>query len=1547
MIGRMWRGTAKSTEGLSRGQRMARFTCARLLRFTRVFALLLVCLASFAITPASAQTATVNALTGQSCAGTRFGSNLGCTANDFSAALNFTQPSLTAISTCRQGEILSIDVIASLSSASPFRYDGGIFIGEKGNDPQLNNAANSCSLGVFPLAPVPFNNTDGDSCGDFNGSSNATLLIRNVALTCTPAPGTNKLAVPFVLTYTQNTGLTCSSANIVPGTKSKCTTDVAAQMTSVTVRGYVTVNKVTSPAATAGSFAFSASSTTPVSPASASIGHGQSQTFEVDLNPTGGSKTLTITEAALGGWDPTATITCTNPSGGSAAAYVVTNNATRTITATLTPTNFGAICSVTNRKLPTITLRKTISGGSSVKADWTLAFTGSTSGSGIEGAVAVTNRVVTAGTYALSESSATTGYSLTNLSCTGTANTATSVANPQLVIANGENAICTFTNTAIAAPNFTITKAVSSASVSAPGTLTYTVTVTNTGNVSLTSPVLTDTLAQGATGLTLTSGPTLQAGSDVNSNGQIETSEVWVYSATYAVTQGNLDDGGNIVNTASFSASGLAAKTATATTTVSQTRNFTITKAVSSASVSAPGTLTYTVTVTNTGNVSLTSPALTDTLAQGATGLTLTSGPTLQAGSDVNSNGQIEPSEVWVYSATYAVTQGNLDDGGDIVNTAIYSVSGLAAKTATATTTTPGIVFACSGDNFPGNTIVGAYGSTVCSNTGATGQSGEPLSYGGGALETVWYTWTAPATGTVTFDTCSTTTNFDTTLQAFTGSAVNALSLLAQNDDSTSCTGTRSLMSFAVTAGTTYRIQVDGYANSDGTFLLSWSLPVASASISKSVSLADIGSPGTLDYTIIVSNTGTVDLTGPTLTDALTQGGSPRTLTSGPVLVSGDSSNPGVLDTGETWVYHATYDVTPADLANGGILLNTATFSSNEAGPYSDTAATTTSPTAIFTIAKTVSSASIATPGTLTYTITINNTGNVALTSPSLTDILSQGGSLLTLTSGPTLQAGSDANSNGIIETTETWVYTATYAVTQPILDDGGTIVNTANFSASGLPTQTATASTTTPGVVFACSGDNFPGNAISGASGSTICSNSGATGESGEPTSYGGGALETVWYTWTAPASGTVTFDTCGIPTNFDTTLQVFTGSAVNALTLQGRNDDETSCPATRSLIAVAVTSGTTYRIQVDGYNNDDGTFELSWNMPIASATINKSVNLATVSGLDSLVYTIIVSNTGTVDLTGPVLTDVLTQNGAARTLTSAAVVISGDTANPGTLDTGETWIYQATYDVTQTDIDDGNNLLNTATFTSNEAGPYADTATTAITQTTSFTFAKTSSTTDITTVGEVVPYTITLTNTGNVSITSITVSDPLLPGLSCTPGSGGTPSDLGVGASATCTGSYTVTQLDIDDNGGGDGTLDNTATLAATYATGGVISDTDSVAIPITRTATVDLAKSFAFVTDLNSDGLAGVGDVIRYTYIVTNTGNVLLSNLSINDVANGNGDAPDPQHISRTDNLPTGDSPDSDSDPGNWTMLGPGDVVTFTWDYTVVQADVDLLQ
>src|SRR5881396_3836545 len=70
------------------------------------------------------------------------------------------------------------------------------------------------------------------------------------------------------------------------------------------------------------------------------------------------------------------------------------------------------------------------------------------------------------------------------------------------------------------------------------------------------------------------------------------------------------------------------------------------------------------------------------------------------------------------------------------------------------------------------------------------------------------------------------------------------------------------------------------------------------------------------------------------------------------------------------------------------------------------------------------------------YTISVQNTGNVALTGLLLTDPNADVGSILPVTSGG-YNTG-DSDHDNIFDAGETWNFTATHTVTQGELDNGG-----------------------------------------------------------------------------------------------------------------------------------------------------------------------------------------------------------------------------------------------------------------------------------------------------------------------------------------------------------------------------------------------------------------------------------------------------------------------------------------------------------------------------
>ena len=117
-------------------------------------------------------------------------------------------------------------------------------------------------------------------------------------------------------------------------------------------------------------------------------------------------------------------------------------------------------------------------------------------------------------------------------------------------------------------------------------------------------------------------------------------------------------------------------------------------------------------------------------------------------------------------------------------------------------------------DNFGTPTLIsGTSGTLSASNVFATAETGEP-DHGGdglGAHASIWFKWTAPANGVFLFDTFG--SSFDTVLSAYTGTAVDSLTLVEKNDDANQTS--QSQIEFTAQAGTTYYIAVDGYDDAE------------------------------------------------------------------------------------------------------------------------------------------------------------------------------------------------------------------------------------------------------------------------------------------------------------------------------------------------------------------------------------------------------------------------------------------------------------------------------------------------------------------------------------------------------------------------------------------------------------------------------------------------------------------------------------------------------------------------------------------------------------
>ncbi len=177
-----------------------------------------------------------------------------------------------------------------------------------------------------------------------------------------------------------------------------------------------------------------------------------------------------------------------------------------------------------------------------------------------------------------------------------------------------------------------------------------------------------------------------------------------------------------------------------------------------------------------------------------------------------------------------------------------------------------------------------------------------------------------------------------------------------------------------------------------------------------------------------------------------------------------------------------------------------------------------------------------------------------------------------------------------------------------------------------------------------------------------------------------------------------------------------------------------------------------------------------------------------------------------------------------------------------------------------------------------------------------------KTATPTTYDSVGDVISYSYLVTNTGNVTLSGpFTVSDDKATDEACP-----ATASLAPGASITCTASYTITQADLDAG---------SVTNIASASNGTVTSPTDTETVTATQNPALTIVKT-ATPTTYDS-----VGDVISYSYLVTNTGNVTLSGpFTVSD-----------------------DKATDETCPAT-ASLAPGASITCTASYTITQADLD---
>ncbi len=655
-----------------------------------------------------------------------------------------------------------------------------------------------------------------------------------------------------------------------------------------------------------------------------------------------------------------------------------------------------------------------------------------------------------------------------------------------------------------------------------------------------------------------------------------------------------------------------------------------------------------------------------------------------------------------------------------------------------------------------------------------------------------------------------------------------------------------------------------------------------------------------LTYQFAVTNTGdtTQSLVG--VTDTQTPPAGPLTtppacqsLSSPAATCSGATTT---LAPGQTALFTATYTVTQNDLDNGSIG-DSAIASGTPLGtttPISSPPATFTvavTQTASISLVKTVTSnAPLTTPGqVVTYDFAVTNTGNVTLSDLTVAD--TQEPPAGPLTSEPTCPQTS-------LTPAQTETCTGSYTITQADIDQG-TVNDTATASGTTpagailSATSNATAPTQQTAAITLVKTAATPAGPITGPDQTVnydfVVTNTGNVDLAGI----------TVDDTQTAPAGPLTSGPTCPQPTLAPGDSETCTGTYISTQAdIDHGAINDTAAAAGSPPTGPAVTADALASVPVTQ------TPALSVAKSVASPTTPLTTPGQTVT------YDFAVTNTGNVTLTDLTVDD--TQTAPAGTLTS------GPTCAPATLAPGDSETCTGTYVSTQADIDHGA-INDTATASGDPPiGPAvtspSSTASVPVTQTPALTVAKSASPDEVTSAGEIVHYSYQVTNTGNVTLTDVIVTDnPAPPAGPLTSGPDCPDSTLAPNQAQICAATYTVTAADL-----AHGSIADTAVASGDPPIGTAVDSAPSQ-------ATVAVS-AISMVKSASPASIAKAGDVITYRYLVTNSGDYQLTGL----------------HITDTQSPPAGPLTTGPTCPV--TTLPSGEHTTCTATYTVTQADID---
>ncbi|WP_291340862.1 hypothetical protein, partial [Corynebacterium sp.] len=828
-------------------------------------------------------------------------------------------------------------------------------------------------------------------------------------------------------------------------------------------------------------------------------------------------------------------------------------------------------------------------------------------------------------------------------------------------------------------------------------------------------------------------------------------------------------------------------------------------------------TITYSYVVSNPGDVELSNVSVSDDKCSPVTPV-LTSGPNV---GDVDRDNRLDKTETWEFTCTYTVDDDDANSDGDIINTAT-ATGKYEEITVTATDTASVTLLAA-----PNLSLTK---QIATSNTGPWQDSITVL-----ADTDVYYQFTVTNGGNVPL---SDVTVEDPDLDVSSCAWVS----LARGADPVTCVAGPVKAEAGVHTNTAYAtgLQPDGEipitSNSD---TASYTGLVPGIEVVKTASVSEAYPGDTVVYSYTVKNTGEITLTNVTLTDDKL----------GAITLADTELAPGASTTGS-----ASYTVTADDHPE---IVNTATASGTATvGSASKTVTDEDSAIVYVILANTLTIVKDAAGDTTTPFGFVLDTEQLTLA------VLPRDGELpLTFN----LKGGESQSFD---------LEPGAYIVTESVMPEGWVLSDIVCEGAEyGIDIESGSVYLyLSEGQNATCTFSNrYPQLSLTKEVGTS------ASGPWGKEVTVQVGSdiyyRMTVTNSGNAPLSSPVVNDPalaafeCELPDTLEGgqsascvlgPVEAEAGTHVNTAQATALFQREIMRPVALAIAADGLTI----------YSDEDSA---SYTGVVPGLTIIKVATPTSAEPGAKVVYTLEYANTGTMDLTGVTITDTPDWTYVASVAVGEDTYTSGSivweigplaAAAAGSVSYEATLKDETAFAIGQTAVD------NVAVIDSDQTESAEDKATVTVTRLLApepaLTLTKVGSTTTAR-IGDVVDYTLTVQNTGNITLTNVIVVDAKL-------GIEETIDELAPGASAQVTGSYTVTEADLDG-------IVNTATADS--------DQTDTVA----DTWTVEVISGPALsIEKVGSTTVAKPGDTVDYTITVKNIGDVTLTNVTVVDAKLG---------------------------------------------------------